>query len=401
MPDSDKLLLRRVNKQFAWFAPGFQLAWLVEDATGEITVPENKHYKKVPEGFSLVFEAVPDETMRFIQTMFKHTRVGVPNLRNTGTMLMQGTIASREDSVDSNHFDYWLNVSTLFSGVPVQVPIKSNSYFEERKNAADKWCAPIQVQVDSNGGVTFGFILQESFSVQPGSEHIGMDSNFSDNLFSFSDGQLVGKKFVDWVKKLDKQIVERLKELQRAKIKPSTDKEYNSLIKRLRDHTKNEIGRLVNKAVREKNTGSLSVEKLNFRGGGLSKRMNRLITMMGRSALSKKLARIEESHKVKVFRLNPAYSSLECSNCSYTDEANRKGRKFHCQCCNLSIHADINSARVLRKRRSLSNSDPFANVSKNKVYDKIMSTHTAHCRTHTAFTSRVAGSGKGSSPTQR
>ncbi|MHB8191617.1 MAG: zinc ribbon domain-containing protein, partial [Ferrimicrobium sp.] len=44
--------------------------------------------------------------------------------------------------------------------------------------------------------------------------------------------------------------------------------------------------------------------------------------------------------------INPAYTSLRCSECGYTDKRNRKSQAiFHCQSCNYTDNADVNAAR--------------------------------------------------------
>ncbi|MHB8343415.1 MAG: RNA-guided endonuclease InsQ/TnpB family protein [Ferrimicrobium sp.] len=49
---------------------------------------------------------------------------------------------------------------------------------------------------------------------------------------------------------------------------------------------------------------------------------------------------------VQITVINPAYTSLRCSECGYTDKRNRKSQAiFHCQSCNYTANADVNAAR--------------------------------------------------------
>src|SRR5690606_37694819 len=52
--------------------------------------------------------------------------------------------------------------------------------------------------------------------------------------------------------------------------------------------------------------------------------------------------------------VNAAYSSQECGACGYVDARNRDGERFRCLWCERRIHADVNAARIIGRRRSLS-----------------------------------------------
>jgi IS605 OrfB family transposase len=54
---------------------------------------------------------------------------------------------------------------------------------------------------------------------------------------------------------------------------------------------------------------------------------------------------------VPVTYVDPAYTSQQCSECSYTDRNNRAGQAtFACRACGVTLHADVNGSRniVLR-----------------------------------------------------
>lgn len=57
------------------------------------------------------------------------------------------------------------------------------------------------------------------------------------------------------------------------------------------------------------------------------------------------------STKTNVVRVNPAYSSQECSKCSHTHKDNRPTQSlFECVKCGHIENADLNGANVLLKR---------------------------------------------------
>jgi len=55
--------------------------------------------------------------------------------------------------------------------------------------------------------------------------------------------------------------------------------------------------------------------------------------------------------KTNVIRINPAYSSQECSNCGHTAKENRLTQSlFECVSCGHTANADLDACAVLMKR---------------------------------------------------
>lgn len=97
----------------------------------------------------------------------------------------------------------------------------------------------------------------------------------------------------------------------------------------------------------------LVLERLDFRGSGLSRRMNRLLTNCGRSVLRAKLKDLKERFGITFADVNPAYSSQTCSCCGHVSKTNRKAQdRFACGACGKIIHVDVNGSRNLAGGRS-------------------------------------------------
>jgi putative transposase len=73
------------------------------------------------------------------------------------------------------------------------------------------------------------------------------------------------------------------------------------------------------------------------------------------SVLTKeKLNRFRELYSIEIIEVNPAYTSHECSCCGYIDEKNRKDtHHFKCKACGRKLNAQVNGARNISKRSSL------------------------------------------------
>jgi putative transposase len=143
--------------------------------------------------------------------------------------------------------------------------------------------------------------------------------------------------------------------LQRRGIRLHTDPRYRALQNRISGYVTNEIGRLLNRIAARHGADAvrgLVVEKLDFRGGGLSPRLNRIATRTGRQVLKTRLAALSAKHGIAITEIPSPWSSCECSGCGYTAKHNRTARQFRCRFCGLKLHADVNAARVVASRRS-------------------------------------------------
>ena len=76
--------------------------------------------------------------------------------------------------------------------------------------------------------------------------------------------------------------------------------------------------------------------------------LNRAILEQGWGMFRKRLAdkAINAITPVEIIAINPAYTSLRCSECGHTDQKNRKSQVlFCCLSCNYTDNADVNAAK--------------------------------------------------------
>ena len=137
--------------------------------------------------------------------------------------------------------------------------------------------------------------------------------------------------------------------MQSAGKKPRDSALYGKLVIRLRSMIETEVNRAMNHAVALHRPRVLAVEKLDFRGSGLSRRMNRPLTNCGRGAVARKLADLNARYGIEIHDVEPAYTSKTCSCCGYVDARQRSGETFHCRDCGKKLHADVNGARNIAK----------------------------------------------------
>ena len=333
----------RINKDRRWYQKS-TLAWAL-DADGNLVVPT----KDNPAVIEL---EVPAEIMKFMRRLVKQARkaISLPDLSKVRTLKLDEKVAQLEVSKNAHHVDFWLKLSTLDKGKPVYLPLKNNPYYMELLKTGER--VPF-VQVGlRDGKLTVSPILaHEKAPLRTDGGELGLDFGMV-TMFTTSTGERHGITTFNKLKIWDEILLERTKELQ-AQGKPfKSDPIYNSLQSKIRSFIKNEIGRILNKLANKGYT-VFTVEKLDFRGGGLSRRMNRLLARTYRKVIKNKLARLEEQFGITTVEVNAAYTSQECSKCGFVSKGNRKSQSaFHCACCGHKINADVNAARNIIKRRS-------------------------------------------------
>jgi putative transposase len=146
--------------------------------------------------------------------------------------------------------------------------------------------------------------------------------------------------------------------MQKLGKKPRESAVYRDLVARMRGLINTEINHGLNRLVALHRPHRIILEKLDFRGCDLSRRMNRLLTNCGRGAVQRKIADLEQRLGIVVEEVDPAYSSQTCSSCGFVHPKNRSGEIFRCRACGLRIHADVNGARNLRTSAELAQSGP-------------------------------------------
>jgi putative transposase len=103
--------------------------------------------------------------------------------------------------------------------------------------------------------------------------------------------------------------------------------------------------------------GAVTLEELNVVGmtrKGRGKRgLNRSILEQGWSAFERVLSYKLEERGGTLIKINPAFTSQECSACGVIDKRSRESQaSFACRHCGFADHADTNAAKVILRRSS-------------------------------------------------
>lgn len=104
-------------------------------------------------------------------------------------------------------------------------------------------------------------------------------------LFASNHGDLLGRNFRDKIEPVAKCAAAEAARMQRAGRKPRDSALCAALVVRLPSIIDTEVNRVLNHAVALHWPRVLAVKKLDFRGSGFSRRMNRLMTNCDRASL--------------------------------------------------------------------------------------------------------------------
>lgn len=289
-----------------------------------------------------------DATLEPVVVRLMRTVLPLPNLARVRTMNMDGPIASLEPS-RSQAFSTWVRVSTGPGRTPVRIPFGVNPY---EADAAGTRANFLAVHVPEHGDIVYRVVKHSATAdVRTDGKALGFDWGLS-SLVATSDGRLLGRRLYVWLVERDAELLALTKALTANGVRLRESRRYRNLTRRIRAYVRCEVGRILNTLAAD-DVATFVVEKLDFRGGGLSKALNRIVSRAGRSAFADKLAALETDAGITTVEVHAPYSSQECSGCGYVDRRNRVSQgRLRCRFCSKSSQADINAARVILARRS-------------------------------------------------
>ena len=291
--------------------------------------------------------------------IIKHilNRWSLPNLKNINMML--NTKVYKLEKSDTKEFKYWFK---LFTGVRAQyiyIPLYENTLYEKEYtkciNNSGKLNNSIQINFIDNKLDNVVFMLEtpnaKSFKDITDEDKLAIDIGLR-TLLTTNCGDMYSQRFIDKLKEYDDRITKLVKELTRRNknYKLNSNKRYKKLQRKLKEFIKNEVNRVINNLFKTHNPKEIIMENLNFQNCSLSKKMNRLLSNFGLGVINTKLQSLKDSLGIKITKVNPAYTSQECSSCGYVDHRNRNNEKFCCKNCHNKMHADINSTKNIFRR---------------------------------------------------
>lgn len=257
------------------------------------------------------------------------------------------------EPAETGLFAWWLNLKTPAGKIALPVRGWGRGEGKTARGAVRKGILGKTVNLVGDYDGTLRIILNrdvtDAFAESRETYHPKIDVlalDFGINtLLATSAGDLLGRHFKEKLIPLANRATKIAEREQKAGCKPRDCRTYRALITRMRGLIDTEVNRVLNHAVALHRPRVLAVEKLDFRGMGLSRKLNRILSNCGRGAVDKKLGDLAERYGIEIHEVDPAYTSQTCSCCGYADKRQRQGEKFHCRYCGRRMHADVNGAR--------------------------------------------------------
>jgi len=286
----------------------------------------------------------------------------VPVLR-TPCIQANVNVVKLEPSHDSTS-DYWLTISTLEKGQPIQIPVKLTAYHKEHLTDPKTHQAKklnTSVQLNKREGVwwlTLSYDEEVAVQTPPDAPVVGIDVGIA-NFVTTSTGKHYGAFHKD-LRARHKR--DRAKRRRKAKLRACLRKKGAAILpstssrtgQRLIRHVKQEINHAVNQCFAENEHEGvqfayeqLSAASMRFK----ARAQNAYLRASNLAHIPRQIAWNSQKRGVQATPVIGAYSSQECSVCHYTDRKNRPDqRTFRCQVCGFQAHADYNAAVNLSRR---------------------------------------------------
>ncbi len=286
----------------------------------------------------------------------------VPTLREP-CIQANVNVVKLEESRDST-YEYWLSISTLEKGQPIQVPVKLAAYHKEaltdpKTHQVKKLNSSAQLNKrDGVWWLTLSYDEEVTIHTPETSPVVGIDVGIA-NFVTTSTGKHYGSFHKDLRARHKRDRAKRRRKAKlRACLKKKGVKKLPSTSSRtgqkLIGHTRQEINRAVNQCFTDpEHEGiqfayeQLSVASMRFK----ARAQNAYLRASNLGYIPQQILWNSQKRGVRATPVISAYSSQECSVCHYTDRKNRLDqRTFRCQVCGLEAHADHNASVNISRR---------------------------------------------------
>ena len=255
---------------------------------------------------------------------FKKGKKSKPVIKNFTINFDEKFIKSE---LSNNTFDKWIRLRLPFiktgkvrERIEILIPIKEHKHSLKFKD----WKQAKSIRVSKNY-VSFTFDKEAEALKQEG-KSIGLDCGYKKLLVS-SEGQVIGR------------------ELEQLYNKISKKKQGSKAFKRALIERNNKINEVINKEVDLSDIKQIVVEDLKHvkHKSKFRKQFNNKLQRWSYRKTIGKLERLCEENRVLFTKINPSYTSQQCSGCGTIDKANRKGELYQCSCGNV-MDADYNAS---------------------------------------------------------
>ena len=233
------------------------------------------------------------------------------------------------------NFDLAVRLGSIFGNrISLLLPTKKHALFNKHISNGYAVNSSVQLRrIDGNLYVNL-FLEKETPAVKSDGKVLGIDVGIK-KLMSTSDGEFFGR-----------DIESKIQKLKRRK---RDSKNFKKTLAEIKDY----IGQQVNKLKLE-DVGVVVVEDLDVKNMSKkrksSKEHRKTLGNWNSRLLFGRLSSRCEENRVLFTTTSPEYTSQECSSCGMTCKESRKGERYDCKSCGVSLDADHNAGMTIRNR---------------------------------------------------
>ena len=288
-----------------------------------------------------------------VQSWYSNERTNPPVLK--AMCIQANTNVVKLEKSDTPAFDFWLKISTLDKGQPVDVPL---TLYKRAKAAMAEYPALCTgVTLNQREGRWYATLVVKRKGGKPKAKKqaTGVDIGRVSIVTTST-----GKQYGAVSDKLARRVEKKATRFARKQ-------KLNACLKRkglptvsLDDHqaeafARNEIGRALNELVEELPAESpVALEHLNVKDMRFKSRlMNRRLRASQLGYIKDKLRFKLDERGIRYRSVQSAYSSQQCSCCGFVSRLNRRTQaEFVCRHCGFVCNADVNAALNIAERFS-------------------------------------------------
>ena len=288
-----------------------------------------------------------------VQSWYSNERTNPPVLK--AICIQANTNVVKLEKSDTPAFDFWLKISTLDKGQPVDVPL--TLYKRAKAAIAEYPTLCTGVTLNKREGRWYATLVVERKGGKPKAKKqaTGVDIGMV-SIVTTSTGEQYGAVSDKLARRVEKKA-----------IRFARKQKLNACLKRkglptvsLDDHkaeafARNEIGRALNELVEALPAGSpVALERLNVKDMRFKSRlMNRRLRASQLGYIKDKLRFKLDERSICYRSVQSAYSSQQCSCCGFVSRLNRRTQaEFVCRHCGFVCNADVNAALNIAERFS-------------------------------------------------
>mgnify|MGYP001571675936 CR=1 FL=1 len=293
---------------------------------------------------SALQQSLSKQALETVKSQRKKLKKTKPIFKQNSIVLDQRFI--KDIQFDNNSFDIWIRLWNLGNHIILNIPSKRYNYFNKFVNNDWKLKKSIRLRKVNNQYFIDVFLKKEQPILKLEGKKIGLDCGYKKLLISSEN------------KVYDNNLEQIYNKISRKK---QGSKAFKRSLKERNDKISESINKIEFNEIKTIIVEDLKDVKKNSKNK-INKNFNNKLQRWLYSKVLDKLSRSCEEKGIEFIKVNPAYTSQECSQCGFKHKDNRSKEQFLCLNCGYKTDADYNASVNILKRGVYGSSFKKANL---------------------------------------